>query len=278
MSAVQVSNGAVAAAERPEPAPPRKPRGWYRRLGLLQLVSVASVLVAIAIWQAVVSLGWVDPLYVSSPRDVITSFGDLIRNGSLQRNIWISVQELLLGFGAAAIVGIPIGVLCGRVPLGNAVLSPFISGGWVMPRIALIPIVTLWFGIGLFEKIVVVFLMCVFPIIVLVTTGVQNISRDLLRVAQSLGGTRFWRFRTLILPASVPSMVAGLRLGFGMGVIGVVVSELYGSTGGLGYLLVNASANFQMGTTFAAIVVLVLIGMLGMGVLSAIEKRFNKWR
>jgi len=264
--------------ERPGPPPPAAGRRKRFRITTNRVISVVSVLVAIAIWQAVVSLGWVDQLYTSSPHDVVVSFGDLLRSGSLQTNTWVSLEELLLGFGLGAAVGIPIGVVCGRVPRVNAVLSPFVSGGWVMPRIALIPLITLWFGIGLWEKVIVVFLMCVFPIIVLVTTGAQNVSKDLVKVAQSLHGSRMWVFRTLILPASVPSMVAGLRLGFGMGVIGVVVAELYGSTGGLGYLLSNAGANFQMGTMFAAIVVLVIIGMAGMGLLSLLEKRFNKWR
>lgn len=254
-------------------------RSWRLPRGASKyLISVTSVLLVVGVWQAVVSLGWADTLYTSSPAQVVTSFGQMLSNGSLERNTWISLEELLIGFAFGALVGIPIGVICGRVPRVNAALIPFISGGWVMPRIALIPIVTLWFGIGLTEKIIVVFLMCVFPVIVMVTTGAQNVSADLVKVAQSLDGSRLWMFRTLILPAAVPSMVAGLRLSFGMGVIGVVVAELYGSTGGLGYLLSNAGANYEMGDMFAAIVVLIIIGMLGMGLLSLLEKRFIKWR
>lgn len=253
-------------------------RGLAKVITTNRLISVVSVIVAIAVWQGVESFGWVNPLYTSSPKDVCVAFGDLWRSGALTHDTWVSLEELLIGFALSAAVGIPLGLVCGRSARTNAVFSPFVSAGWVMPRIALIPLLSLWFGIGLEEKVAVVFLMCVFPIIVMVTSGAQNVSEDIVKVARAVDGGRLWTFRTLILPASVPSMVAGLRLGFGLGVIAVVVAELYGSTAGLGFLLSNAGANFQMGTMFAAIVVLVVIGMIGMGLLTLLEQRFNKWR
>lgn len=247
-------------------------------IGRYRLISIVSPLVALVVWEAAAQLRLINPLLASSPSEVAASLVGLFSSGRIWQHLVVSGSELFIGFGLAALIGIPLGLASGRSRLLGAIVSPFVIIGWVTPRIAFIPLLTLYLGFGLSQKVAVVFLMCIFPIVVMVTTGARSVSPDLLKVPISLDAPRLWVFRTVVLPASVPAMIGGLRLGFGMGVIGVVVGELYGSTSGLGFLLVNSGANFQIDQMFAAIVVLVSFGVVGMTLLSALEARFNRWR
>jgi len=163
----------------------------------------------------------------------------------------------------------------GRV---NAALDPFVSALYATPRIALLPLVMIWFGIGLMSKIAIVFLGAVFPILVNTITGVRTIDAEFIKVARAFGSSDRQLFVKVALPSSVPLLLTGLRLGLGHGLIGIVVGEMFGATQGLGFLISVAGARFQTDRVMVGIIIIALAGMAMTAILRAIERRFERWR
>jgi len=160
----------------------------------------------------------------------------------------------------------------------NAVLDPFVSALYATPRIALLPLLMIWFGIGFASKMAIVFLGAVFPIVVNTITGVRTLDADFVKVARSFGGNDRQLFVTVALPSSVPLLLSGLRLGLGHALIGIVVGEMYGATSGIGYLITVSGARFQTDKVMVGIIIIALAGILLTGLLRAIERRFERWR
>src|SRR5437588_4422747 len=242
------------------------------------LLGAISVIVFLAFWQLSVALGWVAALFVSSPaRILITGYG-MFRDGSIFPDLAVSSEEFVLGFGLAAIVGIPLGVLIGWYSRLNAFLDPFVNAVYATPRIALMPLIIIWFGIDLPAKIAIIFLSSVFPILVNTITGVRTIERDFVKVARSFGATDRQLFKTVALPSSVPNLLTGLRLGLGHALIGIVVGEMYGASAGIGFMMQTAGATFQTDKVMVGIVIIAAAGMAMTQLLRAVEKRFDVWR
>ena len=242
------------------------------------LLSILSVVAFIAVWQYLASSGTVDRLYISAPSDVWSAFVETVQDGSLVDHLIVSGKELLVGFGLAALVGIAVGMLSGWNKTARSVLNPFVTAGYVTPRIALIPVVILWFGIGIESKVAMVFLMAVFPIVLAIETGVRTIDPQMVEVADVFQASRRQLFRTVVIPATVPHIVSALKLGYGLALVGVVVGELYAARGGIGYMIVRAGASYQVDKVFLGVVVFVVAGVLGTGMLSLVERRFSRWR
>ena len=142
------------------------------------------MLAFLAIWELAVRFGLVNPLFTSSPsRIVITGYG-MFADGSIYQHLRVSASEFVLGFSLAVVIGIPLGILMGWYSRVNAVLEPFVSALYAMPRIALLPLVVIWFGIGLASKVAIVFLGAIFPILVNTITGVRTINADFVKVAR----------------------------------------------------------------------------------------------
>ena len=184
----------------------------------------------------------------------------------------------LVGYGLAIVIGVPLGLLMGWYSRVNAILEPFVSALYATPRIALLPLVMIWFGIGLASKVAIVFLGAVFPILVNTITGVRTIDADFIKVARSYGATDRQMFLTVVLPSSVPMLLTGLRLGLGHALVGIVVGEMYGATQGLGYLIAVAGARFQTDRVMVGIILIAGLGVALTELLRAIERRFERWR
>lgn len=260
----------------PEAAEPAERRVGLRGEGaILGTVSVAGFLL---LWQTSVAMGWIAPLFVSSPaRILVTGFG-MFRDGSIYPDLAVSGEEFILGFGLAALVGIPLGILMGWYYRLNAVLDPFVNALYATPRIALMPLIIIWFGVDLSAKIAIIFLSSVFPVLVSTMTGVRTIDRDFIRVARSFGATDRQLFRTVALPSSVPNLLTGLRLGLGHALIGIVVGEMYGASAGIGFMMQTAGATFQTDKVMVGIALIAAAGMAMTRLLKALEKRFDAWR
>jgi NitT/TauT family transport system permease protein len=160
----------------------------------------------------------------------------------------------------------------------NAILEPFVSALYATPRIALLPLVVIWFGIGIASKVAIVFLGAIFPILVNTITGVRTIEADFIKVARSFGATDRQMFATVVLPSAVPMLLTGLRLGLGHALVGIVVGEMYGATQGLGYLIAVAGARFQTDRVMVGIILIAGLGVALTELLRAIERRFERWR
>jgi ABC-type nitrate/sulfonate/bicarbonate transport system permease component len=266
----------IETAAEALPASGRGRRAKLRNEGLI--LGTASVIAFLALWQISVALGWVLPLFVSSPSRILTTGFDMFRDGSIFPDLAVSGEEFVLGFGLAALVGIPLGILMGWYSRLNAILDPFVNALYATPRIALMPLIIIWFGIDLPARIAIIFLSSVFPILVNTMTGVRTIERDFIKVARSFGATDSQLFRTVALPSSVPNLLTGLRLGVGHALIGIVVGEMYGASAGLGFMMQTAGATFQTDKVMVGIVLIAAAGMAMTQLLRVLEKRFDAWR
>lgn len=245
-----------------------------RRRAWLQIGVVAGFFL---VWELVARTGWVRPLFISSPTRIWTASVWLWAHG-LGNDILVSAWEFVLGMSLAILVGIGLGVLLGWYPAMSAVFDPFISALYSTPRVAFLPLLILWLGIGLASKVALVFLGAVFPILVSTMAGVRAVDDDLLTAARSFGASDRQVFQTLSLPSSVPFLVAGLQLGVGRGLVGVIVAEFLASQAGIGHMMNVASATFQTDKTFVGILVLAASGTLMSAALRRLERRVDRWR
>ena len=189
----------------------------------------------------------------------------------------MSAQEFLLGFALAVVLGIPTGLVTASWRRPAAMLNPWIAGLYATPIIALAPLFILWFGIGIWSKVAVVASLVLFPVIINTDAGVRNADRQLIEAVRSFGATKLQLFTKVSLPAALPFILAGLRLGVGRGLIGVVVGELFGARAGLGFMITQAAEVFNMPQLFAGVVVLAAAGMVLTAAFQALERRLVPW-
>src|SRR5947208_1809500 len=225
-------------------ARPAAPKPFWAR-NEHALIGAVSMLAFLAFWEAAVALEWVNPLFTSSPSRIGRAGYEMFADGSIYPHLAVSGYEFLVGYGMAIVIGVPLGILMGWYGRINAVLDPFVSALYATPRIALLPLLMIWFGIGLMSKIAIVFLGAIFPILVNTITGVRTLHADFVKVARSFGASDRQIFLTVALPSSVPLLLTGLRLGLGHALVGIVVGEMYGATHGLGFLIATSGARFQ---------------------------------
>jgi ABC-type nitrate/sulfonate/bicarbonate transport system permease component len=264
-------------------APAQEDEGAGRRVTLWQrnenfALGSAAVIAFLLFWEFSVTFGWVNPLFTSSPTRIITAAIAMMRDGTIWVDILVSGEEFVLGFGLAVIVGVPLGILMGWYRRFDAVLDPFVNALYATPRIALMPLVIIWFGIDLKARIAIIFLSSVFPILINTLTGVRTIDRDFIKVARSFGASDGQLFLTVALPSSVPNLLTGLRLGIGHALIAIVVGEMYGASAGVGYLMQLAGATFQTDKVMVGLIIIAGAGMALTQVLRMIEARFEMWR
>jgi NitT/TauT family transport system permease protein len=264
-------------AEESDEARPAEPRSFWARSehALLGTVSMVAFLI---FWEISVGLGWVKPLFTSSPSRILSTGYEMFADGSIYPDLQVSGYEFAVGYGLAIVIGVPLGILMGWYGRVNAVLEPFVSALYATPRIALLPLIMIWFGIGMTSTIAIVFLGAIFPILVNTITGVRTISSDFIKVARSFGANDWQMFLTVALPSSVPLLLTGLRLGLGHALVGIVVGEMYGATHGLGFLISTSGARFQTDKVMVGIILIASAGVAMTELLRQIEKRFERWR
>jgi NitT/TauT family transport system permease protein len=242
------------------------------------VLGIASFAVILLVWESVVRLNWVNPFFVSQPSAIAASLIRAARSGELWHNVAVSFREFAIGYGLSVAVGIPAGALAGRFRTVEYALDPFLWFLYSAPLIAFYPIFVLWFGLGVPTVIAMAFLLSVTQIAASTLNGIQNVNPGLLRAARSFGATEGDLLWKVVLPASVPMVIAGLRLGIGRALMGVVVGELFGATAGLGYSISYYGALLKTTDMIASLVVIVVLGVLCTQGLSAVEGRFDAWR
>ena len=249
---------------------------WARHENML--LGLIAVVAFMLFWEFSVVWGWVNPLFTSSPTRIIKAGAAMVRDGSIWNDLAVSGLVFALGYGLAVVVGVPLGILMGWYRRFNALLEPFVNALYATPRIALMPLIIIWFGVDMTSKVAIIFLSTVFPILVNTMTGVRTIDRDFIKVARSFGATDGQLFSTVALPSSVPNLLTGLRLGLGHALIGIVVGEMYGASAGIGYMMQTAGATFQTDRVMVGIIIIAAAGMALTQVLKMIENRFEMWR
>lgn len=277
------TQSAVPTATAPaEPnRPTRRPVGTFRRTLRRKerlLYGVLGAVLILGSWELCADLKIVNPTFSSKPSEVARALYDYFNGGGGVSALKTSAEEFGLGFGLALVVGLLVGISMGLWRRVEYVLDPLVNFTNATPRIALVPLFVIWFGIGMESKIAIVFLSSILPIILNTVSGVQQADASLLRVAHSFCASEFQTFRTVVVPSAVPSVVTGIRLGIGHGLIGMIVAELVSSTAGLGYTIEIAGNNFQTPLMFAAVFVVAIIGVILTSALKALERHLDRWR
>lgn len=241
-------------------------------------ISVASVLLFLLLWETASQNEWINPLFISSPIEIAQAAVLMVQEVSFWENMKVSGYEFVSGFVLAILIGIPIGVLSGWNSTFNAVVNPFISGLYVTPKVALLPVIIIAFGIGPASKIVIVFLMAFFPIVMSAQKAMLTLDQNLIKAARTFSASEFQIFKTIALPSTVPFLLNGIRLGIGQGLIAVVVGELFASTAGIGYQLTSNGQNLQTDRMFVGVLVITITGIILTSLLGIIERRFSSWK
>jgi NitT/TauT family transport system permease protein len=239
---------------------------------------VLGFAVIISLWEAVSRLGFVKQAVLSRPTAIVDSAITDMTNGVIWPHLQASAVEYFLGFGVALLVGIPIGLAIGMFRRLNYLLDPWLSAIYATPTVAIVPLIIIILGIGIETKIFVVFLEAIFVVTVSTMAGVHAADAVYHDVAESFRASGWTRFKTVILPASVPYILTGARLGTGRALVGVVIAEFLASNGGIGFYISLNGSLLQSSRVYFGIILLGILGMVLGEAVRTLERRFERWR
>jgi len=244
-----------------------------------KILGTSAVIIFLTAWELVGNtLGLINPMFMSAPSLVWKAGVQLFASGEIWNDLRVSGIEFGWGYFLSVIVGVPFGIACGWYKKMAYTFDPFINAMNATPRVALLPLVIIWLGIGILSKVGIIFLGAVFPILINARDGVKTTPYNLLTAARSFGASEWQIFRSVVLPSTVPFIITGLRLGVGRALIGVMVGELYAATAGIGFMITVAGATFQTDKVFVGILVFAITGIVCMELLNRLEVKFDKWR
>jgi ABC-type nitrate/sulfonate/bicarbonate transport system permease component len=244
-----------------------------RRYRLIRLVSILAVLAA---WELVGRQ--IDPLFMSYPSAVVQAAYKLTISGELPSALVSSLTTLALGFVIAAVLGVVAGLLIGRYKTVEVATDWLVNALYATPLVAVVPLVILWFGLGFSAKLFVVVLLAIFPILINTASGVRNVPPALIDVGAGFAATEWQVFTKVILPASLPYTMTGLRLGVGRAIIGMVVAEFFTAITGLGALVIKYGNQFDTASMLVPVLVLMLLGVALTAALRQAEARIAPWK
>jgi NitT/TauT family transport system permease protein len=247
------------------------------RLRQNHLAGVLSVLGGLLFWELVSRLLVANALFLAAPSQIVYAIYQLTLTGELGRHIYISSIEFVIGYVIAAVIGIALGFGMASNARFKQAMQPWISGFYATPTIALAPLFILWLGIGIWSKVLVVIFLVLFPVTINTEAGLRTTSERLIEMLKSFGASRSQIFFKVSLPSALPFILAGLKLGIGRGLIGVVVAELFGSRAGLGRLISQSADAFNMPELFAGVIVLAVAGIAMTAGFGWLEKRLVPW-
>ncbi|TGV06438.1 ABC transporter permease [Alcaligenaceae bacterium 429] len=244
-------------------------------------ISVMAVVVFLLLWQLSGTLGWVNPLLLPSLGEVFSTALDLAENGYRQSSLWhhigISVARAGFAFLMAIVIGVPVGLIMGRSKWLSALLDPFVQFLRPLPKIALIPLVILWFGIDEGAKFFLIFISTLLSILVGSAAAVLNVSHNRLRAAATLGANRRQIFWHVILPNALPEVFTTIRLAIGIGWTSLIAAEMVAADSGLGWMVINAGTYLRTDIVMLGIFLLGLLGYLFDAVLVILQRKLVPW-
>jgi ABC-type nitrate/sulfonate/bicarbonate transport system permease component len=252
-------------------------RTFYQKHESL-ILGGAAVLLAVALWQAIWSAGKISPLFFTGPSTVASRFWEEWTRGRLKQDMAYSGTNFVIGVGLAIAAGVVLGVIIGWYRRLAMVFEPFVNALYATPRVALIPLILIWFGIGMWSKVFIVFINAFFPVLINTIGGIRATDADLLKAARSFCASDWQIFKTVAIPGAVPFILTGVRQSVALGLIGVVVGEMFGGSQGIGYMVNYGGQTFQTDTVFMGVVIIALSGIVLTWLAERLEKRFSRWR
>jgi len=257
---------------------PRARRPRWQTLALKPLPGLVSLAGFILVWQLVIWVFDPKPILFPAPLEVGREFVDAWAKGDLWPPVLDSMRAMAIGLVISLVVGIPLGLAIGMSPTADLLTSPYLWGFFAMPRIALAPLMILWFGFGMETKIWLVVLSAVIPIMLSCKDGVQTIDESLVRAARSFGAGRLDMFAKVIAPNTLPFIASGVRNGISRGFVGLLVIELTVGSGGIGTEVMQSMRNFNTARMFAFTAVLIAIALMLVSLSRRLEDYASRWR
>ena len=242
---------------------------------LYSWIAFAGILL---VWQAAISLGWIDPVFLPSPLAIMDALWQLTASGDLWRHLSISLVRIGSGWIIGSALGVVIGILMGLTSVGRAIGMPMVSAIYPIPKIALLPLFILWMGIGETPKIVTIASGVFFPTVIATFSGVDSVPRNLIRMGQSFNMPMSGIIWKIILPSSLPGILAGFRISMATALLLVVSAEMIGAQFGVGAFLLTAGNLMQSDDLMAGVVILSILGLVIGALLSMLERVFLSWR
>jgi ABC-type nitrate/sulfonate/bicarbonate transport system permease component len=238
-------------------------------------ITIISTIVILLIWEV---LGrQINPLFASFPTAIAEAGWEMLLDGSIITAFITSVQPLIVGYALAAVVGIPIGLLVGRYGVLEAAFGIYITAGYATPLVALVPLFVLWFGLGFTVKVAIIFSLTIFPIIINTWAGVQSVPKSLIEVGTAFVASQSQIMRKIVVPATIPHIMTGLRLGVGRGVIGMVIAEFFTAISGLGAIIIQTGNSFKTADMFVPIIVIMALGIGLTALVGVLERKVAPW-
>ena len=239
---------------------------------------LAVLVVFLGLWQLVVAVGLVDAFWISTPTLIAQELWHLLESGALASDVAVTIYEALVAFVISSALGIICGLLLARSPFWDDVLAPFVLALNSLPRVALAPLIILWFGIGVMAKVVTAFTLVFFILLVNTLGGAKNVDNDIITIARLMGASKRDILWKVTFPSALPWIFTGLNLGLTYSLLGVIVAEILASNHGLGYLIAASAASFNTAGVFAGLITLAVVAWLFSLIMRKVEARLLRWK
>ena len=252
-----------------------------------KIIGTASVLIFLLLWEFMggalsvynpIPFLRINPMFMSAPSLIFKAAVATFSSGEIYNDLKISSIEFFWGYILAVVVAIPFGIVTGWYKRASYLFDPFVNAMNATPRVALLPLVIIWLGIGILSKVGIIFLGAVFPMLINARDGVKTTPLNLINAARSFGASEWQVFKSVIFPSTLPFILTGLRIAVGRALVGVLVGELYAATAGIGFMITVAGATFQTDKVFVGVLIFAISGIILTDILDRVEHRFDKWR
>ncbi len=237
-----------------------------------------SLIAFLAVWELAVRFGHLAPIFLPPPEDVALKALRVIADGTLFRHAAVTLVEVLAGLALGMAIATVLGYALAKSVVVERALAPYLVASQAIPIVAIAPLLVIWFGYGLLSKILVGALIVFFPILINTIAGLRGVPADLRDLMRSLRATRWQTFAKLEAPAALPVLLAGLKVGATLSVIGAVVGEIAGADAGLGYMVSIANGQYDTARMFVGVFALVILALTLYGIVNALERRLLAWR
>jgi ABC-type nitrate/sulfonate/bicarbonate transport system permease component len=248
-------------------------KGWQKAL-----ITVVTLAVVATAWQLVATYSDIPRLFLPSLTEVIDEIPQMHERGILVPNLWISLQNYLVGMVVSIVLAIPLGLAIGGFKLLDRVLSPYVWAVYTTPRIILMPLILLWVGINDTARVLLIVVSAVPAILVVVMEGVKTVDPSLLRAARSFGADRWRLFTRVVFPSTIPFIGTAVRMGVSRGLIGLFIGELFTGADGIGYIITLATKTFDSARTYAMLLIFVGFSMAMVAASQWLESKASAWR
>lgn len=231
----------------------------------------------VLLWEGIIKLFNISEFLLPSPFKVFNTYISMASTGRLFFHTWITVTETLTGFLMGVLIGVSFGYIVSKSKILDNILSPFIIAAQTTPKLALAPLFLIWFGFGFPSKVFITALVVFFPIFVNTVIAIKSINPNLKALMRLAQANKWQIFKKLELSSSLPILFAGFKSGITLAIVGAVVGEFVGASAGLGYLIIFAMGHLNTAVVFAAIVQLVIIGIIFYEITATIGSRLMRW-